>query len=62
MGAGMLDASGGPVDMSNGLGGRWIMGSGVMGATHGGWPWGTMAGLWMGANGSYGMALPFTTE
>lgn len=62
VGAGMLDASSRPVDMSNGMGGQWIVGGGMMGTTHGGSPWGTMTGSWMGANGSYGMAFPFTTE
>lgn len=63
VGAGMIDASGRPVDMSNGMGGQWIMGGGgMMGSSHAGSPWGTMTGPWMGANGSYGMAFPFATE
>jgi len=61
VGAGMLDATGHSVDMS-GFGGQWIMGSGgVMTSSHGGAPWGMMAGSWMGPNGAYGMAYTFTT-
>ena len=42
------------------MGGQWIMG-GMMGGSHAGNPWGMMGSSWHGANGSYGMAFPFTT-
>lgn len=63
VGGGMRDASGRSLDMGQygvAMGGQWVMG-GMMGPSHAGGPWGMMGGNWQGANGSYGMAFPFTT-
>lgn len=63
VGGGMRDATGRSVDMGQygvAMGGQWVMG-GMMGPSHAGGPWGMMGGNWQGANGSYGMAFPFTT-
>jgi hypothetical protein len=64
LGAGMQAFDGRPCDMDEyrgTTGGQWIMGS-MMGTSHDGSSWGMMGGSWHGANGSYGMAFPFTTE
>jgi Bacterial Ig-like domain len=62
MGAGMMAAAGGAVDMSpgTGMGGQWLMG-GMMGGQHAGQPMSMMGGDWRGSNGSYGMMFTFTT-
>ncbi len=63
IGAGVTDAGAGAVDFDQyraALGGQWVMG-GMMGTTHGGMGMGSLGAGWRGANGSYGMAFPFTT-
>ena len=63
VGGGMRDATGRSVDMGQyggAMGGQSVLG-GMMGPSHAGGPWGMMGGNWQGANGSYGMAFPFTT-
>jgi hypothetical protein len=62
MGAGIMAAAGGTVDMSpgTGMGGQWLMGS-MMGGQHAGEPMSMMGGDWRGSNGSYGMMFTFTT-
>ncbi|HET7295290.1 MAG TPA: Ig-like domain-containing protein [Vicinamibacteria bacterium] len=63
VGGGMTTQTGQPLDFAQHgpmMGGQWVMG-GMMGASHGGHPWGTMGPGWRNANGSYGMAFTFTT-
>ena len=63
LGAGMMAAGGGAVNMlpGTGMGGQWLMG-GMMGGLHAGQPMSMMGGDWRGANGSYGMMFAFTTS
>ena len=63
LGAGMMDAAGGTVNMGPGttMGGQWLM-SGMMGGLHAGQPMSMMGGAWRGSNGSYGMVFAFTTS
>ena len=63
LGAGMMAAGGGTVNVSQGtgMGGQWLTG-GMMGGTHAGQPMSMMGGDWVGANGSYGMIFSFTTS
>jgi hypothetical protein len=63
MGAGMVAAGGGTVNMSpgTGMGGQWLM-RGMMGDLHAGQPMSMMGGNWRGSNGSYGMVFSFTTS
>ena len=64
MGGGMMDADGHRVDMQRHqaqTGGQWLM-PGMMGGMHAGTPMSGMSGGWKGANGSYGMLFPFTTN
>jgi hypothetical protein len=42
------------------MGGKWVMGGGMMTPTHGGMSWNGM-GSWADGCGGYGMAFPFTT-
>ena len=63
VGGGMTTQAGQPLDYDQDgpmMGGQWITG-GMMGASHGGHPWGMMGSAWHNANGSYGMAFTFTT-
>ncbi len=59
MGAGMMDATGHPLDLDDMpmMGGQWIV-PGMMG---GGMGW-MMGPGWQGANGSYGVIFTFTTD
>ena len=63
LGAGMVAAGGGTVNMGPGtaMGGQWLTG-GMMGGFHAGQPMSMMGGDWRGGNGSYGMIFPFTTS
>jgi len=63
LGGGMMSVGGAAIDYATygpGIGGQWIMGGATMGS-HGGMGWGTMGSGWRHANGSYGIALTFTT-
>jgi len=63
VGAGMVAAAGGTVNIDPGtaLDGQWVMG-GMMGGLHAGQPMSMMGGDWRGSNGSYGMMFAFTTS
>lgn len=63
LGAGMMAAGGGAVNMEpgTGMGGQWVMG-GMMGGLHAGQQMSMMGGDWRGSNGSYGMMFAFTTS
>ena len=63
LGGGLMTQAGQPLDYGRYgpmMGGQWIMG-GMMGGSHAGGSWGMMGPNWRNANGSYGMALSFTT-
>ena len=63
LGAGMVAAGGGTVNMGPGtaMGGQWLTG-GMMGGLHAGQPMSMMGADWRNANGSYGMMFVFTTS
>jgi Big-like domain-containing protein len=63
LGAGMVAAAGGTVNIDPGtaMGGQWLRG-GMMGGLHAGQPMSMMGGDWRGSNGSYGMMFAFTTS
>lgn len=63
LGGGMMSQAGQPLDYGQYggmMGGQWIAG-GMMGASHGGRPWGMMGSGWSNSNGGYGMVFSFTT-
>lgn len=63
VGGGMVDHSGQLVDVGHhgpGYGGRWVTGP-LVGAGHGGAPWGALGPGWRHQGGSYGMAFAFMT-
>jgi len=63
LGGGMLTSAGDHVDFGpHGptYGGQWVFGP-MMGGSHAGHAWGSMAAGWRGDDGRYGMAFSFTT-
>ena len=64
IGGGLKDANGRVVDLEqyrSAVGGQWIM-AGMMGSTHAGMPMGALSAGWLGSNGSYGLAIAFTSS
>jgi hypothetical protein len=63
IGGGLMDSNGHAVDLDpyrSAVAGQWIMG-GMMGGMHAGMPMSALGAGWRGSNGSYGMAVVFTT-